>query len=315
MEVTPSMNKVHHGTLWKRIKKHKLVYLLLFPSFATVLIFNYAPMAGILMAFKNFRIMDGFWGIFTGEWIGFKNFERLFASYYFYDVFRNTILISLYKIIFGFPAPIILALLLNELKNKFYTRFVQTITYLPHFLGAVILTGLTYALLNPSYGIVNGVIQAFGYEPQQFLADPRYFRSIIVGLDVWKNTGWNAIIFLAAISSVDMGLYDAAKMDGANKFRQMWHITLPGISEIVVLMFILRLGDIMNAGFDQIFLLYSVMVYNVGDIIDTYVYRMGLVNSEYGFSTAVGLFKSVIALILIIAANAVAKKFGKQGIW
>lgn len=307
--------KLTRNSTWKRLKKHKYIYLLLLPAFVAYLVFNYAPMVGILMAFKDFRIADGFWGIFTGESIGFKQFERLFDSFYFYVVLRNTIIISVYKIIFTFPLPIIFAILLNELRSNLFKRFVQTVTYLPHFLSMVVISGLVYSVFSSSSGLINAFFDLFGLESKQYLGDTSYFRSIIVGVDMWKEAGWNAIIYLAAISTVDQQLYDSAKIDGANKFRQIWHITLPEISGIIILLFILRLGFILNAGFEQIILLYSPPVYPVADIIDTFVYRLGFVQADYGFSTAVNLFKSVVGLVLIIGANLIAKRMGKQGIW
>lgn len=301
--------------LWKRMVKHRMVYLLVLPTIVFCAIYHYLPMVGLLIAFKDYRIGLGLAGFITSPDVGLDHFRRLFDSFYFYNVLRNTLIISFYKMILVFPAPILFALLLNELKGKYFKRFVQTVTYLPNFLSPVIVTGLVIALLSPTYGLVNAILGLWGYAPSHFLANADYFRSIIISIDIWKETGWGAIIYLAAISSVDPQLYESAKMDGASRFRQMWHITLPGISEIIILLYILSLGNILNVGFEQIFLLYSPPVYSVGDIIDTYVYREGLVNANYGFSTAVGLFKSAIGLILIVVVNSVVKRMGKQGIW
>lgn len=303
------------SSLLKKIKKYKVVYLLLLPTVISCFIFNYIPMSGVLMAFKQYRVGQGFAAIFTSPNVGFMHFKRLFTSYYFYTIMRNTLLISFYKIIFVFPAPIIFALLLNELSSRKFKRIVQTVTYLPNFLSTVVVSGLVIAFLSPTYGLLNSVIHSLGYDPIFFLGDARYFRSIIVIIDAWKSTGWSAIIYLAAITSIDQEIYEAARIDGASKFKQIWHITLPELSNLIILLFILRIGDILNAGFDMIFLLYSPPVYSVGDIIDTYVYREGLVNSSFSFSTAVNLFKSVAGFILIVVTNKIANKFGKQGIW
>ena len=308
-------NKSKQPKLLKKIIKYRLVYFLILPSVICYIIFAYLPMAGVLMAFKDYQVGRGFKGIFTSPSVGFEHFQRLFKSYYFFSILRNTIVISFYKIIFCFPAPIIFAILLNELRIAYFKRFVQTVTYLPHFLSTVVVTGLVLAMLSPSYGLVNAVLGTMGLEPVHFLANSRYFRSIIVVIDVWKGTGWSAVIYLAAISSIDPQLYESATIDGAGKFRQIWNITLPSLLDLIILLLILRIGDILNAGFEQIFLLYSPPVYSVGDIIDTFVYREGLVNSNYGFSTAVGLFKSVVGLMLIVGSNKLANKFGRQGIW
>lgn len=301
--------------LYKRIYKNRLIYLLILPVILCFILYSYVPMLGILMAFKDYKISKGFMGIFTSPGVGWDNFRSLFNSPYFFRVLGNTLLISFYKIIYVFPAPILFALLLNELRSTSFKRIVQTVTYLPNFLSAVVVTGLAISVFSPTYGMINAILVSLGKEPVFFLAQTEYFRSIIVGIDMWKGTGWSAIIYLAAITTIDQQLYEAAIIDGARKLRQIWHITLPGISDLIVLLLIFRVGDILNAGFDQIFLLYSPPVYSVGDIIDTYVYREGLINANYGLSTAVGLFKSAAGLVMIIVTNSLAKKFGKQGIW
>ena len=272
-------------------------------------------MVGVVMSFNDYQVTKGLAGIFTSPWVGLKHFKALFTSFYFYDIMRNTILISVYKILFAFTSPIIFALLLNELRGRRFKRVVQTITYLPNFFSPVVIVGLILSLISPNYGIINALIGSMGGAPSNFLANPRLFRSIIVFIDVWQGTGFSAIIYLAAITSIDQEQYESAKLDGANRFKQIWHITLPGMSDIIILLFIFRIGYMLNAGFDQIFLLYSPPVYPVGDIIDTFVYREGLVHMSYSFSTAVGLFKSVIGFALIVAVNKAVKKFGRQGIW
>ncbi|RAV20893.1 sugar ABC transporter permease [Paenibacillus contaminans] len=297
------------------LKKNKLFYWLLLPGTIYFLIFHYIPLYGVVIAFKDVTPFDGFEGIFTSEWVGLKHFENFVNSYYFWNIMRNTVLISLYRLLFGFPAPIILALLINEVRIEAFKRIVQTISYLPHFLSMVIVAGLVTTLLTTDGGIVNVFLQKLGFDSIFFLGDKSYFRSVLVVSGIWKEVGWGTIIYLAAIAGIDPQLYEAAVVDGAGRFKQMWHITLPGIMFIVVIMFIFAVGGLLNAGFEQILLLYSPTVYDVGDIIDTFVYRRGLLEMQYSFAAAVGLFKSVIALVLIIGTNYIAKKLGHDGIW
>jgi putative aldouronate transport system permease protein len=304
--------KVKIVSAWK---KYKLYYMLILPGILYYLIFHYIPMFGIIIAFKDVSPFEGIQGIINGEWVGLKHFTRFFNSIYFGNIIRNTLTISLYKLVFGFPAPIILALLLNEVKNKHFKKTVQTISYLPHFISMVVVAGLLTNVLSTQNGIVNEVVKIFGKEPIFFLGDSRYFRSVLVTSGIWQGVGWGSIIYLAAITGIDMELYEACIMDGGNRWKQTWHITLPGIRNIIVLMLILAIGGLLNAGFEQILLLYSPAVYDVSDIIDTYVYREGLINANYSFSTAIGLLKSVIAMILIMGSNYIAKKFELEGIW
>ncbi|MDF2725416.1 MAG: sugar transporter permease [Paenibacillus sp.] len=297
------------------MKKNKLYYLLILPGLLYFLVFQYIPMYGIVIAFKDIAPFEGVRGIFTSEWVGFKHFRTFADSYYFWDLLRNTLLISFYRLLFGFPAPILLALLINEVRSLAFKRIVQTVSYLPHFISMVVLAGLITTLLSVDGGIINAVLQKLGFEPIYFLGDKHYFRSMLVASGIWKEVGWGTIIYLAAISGIDPQLYEAAIVDGAGRFRQVIHITLPGILFIVVIMFIFAAGNLLNAGFEQIFLLYSPPVYEVADIIDTYVYRKGLLEMQYSFATAVGLFKSVIALALLLGTNFLAKKLNQEGIW
>ncbi|TDG00990.1 sugar ABC transporter permease [Paenibacillus piri] len=279
------------------------------------LIFDYIPMFGIIIAFKDISPFEGVQAIFTGEWVGFKHFVRFWNSYYFWNVMRNTLLISLYKLFFGFPASIVLALLLNELRHAVFKRIVQTISYLPHFISTVVVAGLVMMVLSTDRGLLNAIVVFLGGEPVHFLGDPAYFRGILVISHVWQSIGWGSILYLAAMSGIDPGLYEAAKMDGAGRYRQMWHITLPGITHVIVIMLIFSIGGLLNAGFEKVLLLYSPAVYEVADIIDTYVYREGLLSLNYSFATAVGLFKNVLAMFLILGANYIAKKMNQTGIW
>lgn len=297
------------------LKKYKMYYLLLLPGLLFLIIFHYIPLFGVVIAFKDYHPFMGVEGIFTSEWVGFKHFKKFFNSYYFGDVLGNTLAISLLKFVFGFPAPIILALLLNEVRNEKYKKTVQTISYLPHFLSWVVVSGLLVTVLSVDGGLLNELRKALGLEPIMYLGNPKYFRTILVVSDIWKGVGWGSIIYLAAITGVDPQLHEAAIIDGANKWVRIRHITLPSISNIIVIMMIMRVGGLLNAGFEQIFLLYSPAVYDVADIIDTFVYREGLISNNYSYSTAVGLFKSLISMALLLTTNFIAKKLDQEGIW
>jgi len=294
------------------VRKDWDLYLLLIPGIILVLLFKYTPMYGIIIAFKDFNI---FKGMAESPWVGFKNFEKLFASPDFMRVFSNTLIISLMKIVCLFPLPIVVALLMNELKAVFFKRSIQTVVYLPHFLSWVIVSGLFIDILSTNGGMVNKIITSFGFDPVPFFMDNGIFRWVLIVSAGWKETGWSTIIYLAAITMIDPSLYEAAKIDGANKFRQILHITLPGLIPIILLMLILRLGSILDAGTEQILVMYNPTVYNVSDVIGTYVYRIGLGEQNYSFSTAVGLFESVVAFILIISGNYLSRKYLQRGIW
>ncbi|WP_248924588.1 ABC transporter permease [Paenibacillus hamazuiensis] len=300
---------------WAAVKINRFYYYLIIPGMLYFLIFDYIPMFGVIIAFKDISPFEGVQAIFSGEWVGFKHFVRFWNSYYFWNVMSNTLIISLYKLLFGFPASIVLALLLNELRFVVFKRIVQTISYLPHFISTVVVAGLAMMILSTDGGLVNAILVFFGKEPVHFLGSPEYFRSILVISHVWQTIGWGSILYLAAMSGIDPGLYEAARMDGAGRFRQMWHITLPGITHVVVILLIFQIGGLLNAGFEKVLLLYSPSVYEVADIIDTYVYREGLLRLNYSFATAVGLFKNVLAMFLILGANYLAKKMNQTGIW
>lgn len=307
-----TLKKNSKRTLLSKIIYYKSFYIMLFSGIVYFIIFKYLPMWGVAIAFKDFYPFRGFSG---SEWVGLKHFVKLFNSPDFYNILRNTILISLYKLLMGFPAPIILALLLNELYNMTFKRIIQTIAYLPHFVSWVILGGIMTLILSPSSGVVNYVIEALGGKPIYFLASTEWFRSVLVASDIWKHAGWGTIIYLAAIAGINMEQYEAAIVDGANRFKQMWHITVPSIRSIIVVLLILRLGHIMDVGFAQIFILYNPAVYDVGDVLETFVYRCGIAHGNFSFATAVGLFKSVVGLILLVVADRVAKLVGESGIW
>jgi putative aldouronate transport system permease protein len=297
--------------LLKNLNRYKVMYLLLIPGLIYFAVFKYVPMFGLILAFKKYNVVLGFW---DSPWIGLQNFKQFIQGVYFWDLIENTIMISLYKLLFGFSAPILLALMLNEVTLKWFKKAIQTISYLPHFLSWVIIYGLMVALLSPGDGMINMLLRQMGFESINFLTDPAWARFLVVTSDIWRGIGWGAILYLAALSGIDPSLYEAARIDGAPKWRQIWHVTLPGIRNIIILMLIINLSHILDAGFDQIFMLANVFNQEKIDIIDTWVYREGLQRLKMGIATAVGLFKSVIGLILVLSANQVAKKFDGQ-IW
>lgn len=306
-------NNSRFNKMVSKIWKDKPIYLILLPGIIYFIVFHYIPMYGAIIAFKDFKAALG---IFGSKWVGLKNFIDFFNHPSFGLVLTNTLIISFYKIICGFPAPIILALLLNEVRQEAYKRTIQTISYLPHFLSWVVIGGLAAKMLSPSSGAVNMVIKSLGFEPIYFMAEPSYFRTILVLSDIWKEIGWGSIIYLAALSGVDPQLYEAAIVDGASKWKQLWSITIPSIAPTIVIMFILRVGGVMNAGFEQIFMMYSPNVYAVSDIIDTFVYRIGLESVKYSLATAIGLFKSVIGFLLILITNRLSKMIDENnGLW
>lgn len=270
---------------------------MLIPAVVIIFIYSYLPMYGLRMAFQDFRVSRGLFG--EQEWVGFENFRFLFQMPNFGRVLRNTLWIAFLKIAFGLVSPLFVALLLNELPNQGVKRTIQTAIYLPHFLSWVILGGILVTILSPGSGIVNQMLGFIGIEPIFFLGSNDWFVFTLIATELWKSTGWGTILFLAAIAGIDPNLYEAATIDGAGRFKQAIHVTMPGIIHVVALLLVLSLGDILNAGFDQVFNLYSPLVYETGDIIDTLVYRVGLLNAQYSLGAAIGMFKSVVSLILI----------------
>ena len=294
------------------MRKDVSLYFLLIPPLVFMIIFKFLPLTWITMAFKDYNI---FRGLGESPWVGLKHFSKLFRSDEFFLVFRNTLVINIYRIVFLFPAPIIVALLLNEVGALVFKRVIQTIIYIPHFLSWVIISAIFIQILSVDGGLVNQLISSFGLKPVSFLMDKRYFRGILVFTAGWKDVGWNTIIYLAAITSIDPNLYEAAMVEGAGRFRKMWYITLPGIASTVVVLLLLRMGQILSSNVDQILMLYNPLVYEVGDVLGTYVYRVGLGKMEYSFGTAVGLFNSVIGFALLLGANALTRKLGERSIW
>ncbi|MDQ0973658.1 putative aldouronate transport system permease protein [Neobacillus niacini] len=300
------------STKWTEMKKMKTLYIMLAIPMVMLFIFHYIPMYGILIAFKNFSPGLGIW---DSPWNNFEHFKRLFSDFLFLRALQNTVVISLLKLIIVFPAPIIFAILLNEVKNEKFKKVSQSISYLPHFMSWVILSAMVIEVFSPQRGIINFFITLVGGDPINFMSDKASFIPILILTDMWKEVGWGAIIYLASIASIDPQLYEAAEMDGAGRFHKMIHVTLPSIMPMVIILFILRLGSVLNAGFDQILNLYNPLVYEVADIIDTYVYRSGLEQFQFDYATAVGLFKNVVGIILILSANAIIRRKSEHGIW
>ena len=296
-----------------KFKKEFPLHLMVIPGLLLVLLFSYIPMAGIVMAFQRFLPAKGMFG--DQKWVGVDNFKFIFSLPGFQRAFSNTISIAFWKIVTGLLVPVVIALLLNEVRSGKMRRTLQTCVYMPYFLSWVILGGILVDLLSPSSGIVNLILSKIGGTPIFFLGDNRYFRSTLIITNVWKEFGFGTIVYLAAIMGIDSSLYEAAVVDGASRWRQTWHITLPGIRMIIVLMAVLSLGNVLNGGFDQVFNLYSSVVYETGDIIDTFVYRMGLLDAQYGPATAVGLFKSVVSFVFIASSYWMAYKFADYRIF
>ncbi|OUS76680.1 protein lplB [Paenibacillus sp. MY03] len=296
----------------RELYKNSWLYLMLIPGLVYFLIFKYWPMWGLVMSFQNFKPHLGISG---SEWVGLEHFIRLFSEPQFFKLFRNTAVLALYNICFFFPIPIILALMLNEVRVELFKRSIQTVIYIPHFVSWVVIVGISYMFLTTEGGIINDLIAHFGFEKIPFLLSEEWFRTLITGQTIWKEAGWGTIIYLAALSGIDMQLYEAAKMDGANRWRQMWHITLPGIRGTIIILFILKMGDFLDVSFEQVFLVLNTMNREVGEVFDTYVYTKGLTQAQYSYSAAVGVFKSVFALVLVLGTNWLAKKAGEEGIY
>lgn len=294
-----------------RIKKDRWLYVLLLPGLLYFLIFKYLPMWGVMIAFKNYQPFIGFW---NSDWVGFDHFRNFFTNPDFFRLLRNTFLLAVYDLVFFFPAPIILALLLNEVRIALYKRIVQTLVYVPHFISMVIVASMTYVFLTTSNGVLNELIELVTGKKINFLADPNWFRPMIILQIMWKETGWGTIIFLAALASVDVEQYEAAIVDGASRFQRLIHITLPSISSTIVILLILRLGNFLDNGFEQIFLMTNSLNRSVADVFDTYVYFVGITQGAFSYSTAIGLFKSVVGIVLIYGSNWLAKRFGQEGI-
>lgn len=290
---------------WVEIVRCRYLYLLLLPALLDIIIFHYVPIYGAQIAFKDYSIGKGIMG---SEWIGLKNFTSFFSSPYFWPLLRNTLLTSLYSVIWGFPVPILLAILLNETKSTALRKTVQTISYMPYFISTVIVIGLLRSFLSPSSGIVNVFIKNLGFEPINFMGEAKYFRSLYVFSGIWQGAGFSAIIYISAIAGIDPELYNAASIDGAGRLKQIWHITLPGILPTISIMLIMRIGGLLGVDWQKILLMSNDMTTNVAEVIQTFTYKRGLINADYGYATAVGLFTSVIGFMLVVGSNWVSKK-------
>ncbi len=290
----------------------ELYLFFLLPTLLIVLLFRYWPMYGVQIAFKNYIPTKGFWG---SSWVGFDHFMRFFRSYKFYITLKNTLLISLYQLVFAFPFPIILAIMLNQVRSYSYKRFVQTITYAPNFISVVVLIGLLNLFLSPRIGLVNNVIKELGGDPIFFLGKPELFKTLYVSSGIWQGTGWGAIIYIAALSGVSPNLYEAAKIDGANRLKRIWHIDLPSIAPTIIILLILNTGRVMSVGFEKVFLMQNPTNLETSEVISTYVYKVGLLGGQFSFGAAVGLFNAAINLILLLIVNRIAKKVSSVGLF
>ena len=306
---TPAAQK--RMSAWAYIKREKMLYIMMLPVMIYFIIYHYIPMLGIVIAFKNYSPVAG---IIDSPWVGLMYFENLFQSPDFFLVLKNTVIISLYRLMFGFTAPIILSLLINEIGNTKYKKIIQTISYLPHFLSWVIVAGLISTMLSVD-GPINTLLGLFGIEKQQMLTNSSMFRGILVVTGIWKEVGWGTLFYLAAIAGINSELYEAARIDGASRWKQTLYITLPSIKGVVVILLIMQAGTVMNAGYEQVLLLQNPMVRNVSEILDTYIYKTGLQNSNYSFATAVGFFKCVVNMILILTTNLISNRMGEEGLW
>ncbi|MGN0742394.1 MAG: ABC transporter permease [Candidatus Fimadaptatus sp.] len=297
--------------LLDNMRTHPWLYLMILPAIAYFVIFHYAPMYGVIIAFQDYKPLKGISG---SAWVGFKHFQTFVQGPFFWRLVRNTLSINIGMLVFGFPLPIIFALMLNEVRSTAFRKVVQTVTYMPHFVSSVVVCGLMVIFCR-SDGLLTNVLTFFGLPKTNLLTIESYFQPLYIGMNIWQELGWDSIIYFAALTSVDAALYEAARVDGAGRWRQMWHIPLPGISSTIVILLILRIGNLMSLGWDRIILMYNDMVMETADVISTFVYRTGLVQVQYSYATAVGLLNSIINVILLISANAVSRKISDSSLW
>ncbi|HGL2897902.1 TPA: ABC transporter permease [Streptococcus pneumoniae] len=294
----------------EHIQKYWILYLMMIPATVLLILFTYGPMYGIIMAFQDFTVFKGYTG---SPFVGLKHFQRLFSDPLFYRLFKNMFMVGVLDFLFSFPAPLIFALILNEVRKVRFKSVVQSISYLPHFIPLVVMVGIIFELFG-SYGIINSLLSSLGMEPISFFTKSEWFLPLYIGSGVWKTIGWGSIIYMGALTNIDSTLYEAADMDGANRWHKMWHVTLPSLRPTVVTLFILNAGGIMQVGFEKVFLMSSPATYEVSDVLSTYVYRQGILNSDFSYSAAVGLFNNIVALLFVLLANKIAKKLGEEGI-
>lgn len=306
--------KTRTRTILRPYLRNWELYLLISPVLAYFIIFEYIPMYGVQIAFKNFVATKGIWG---SSWVGMRHFDRFFDSYFFWRLITNTLGVSLYQLVVGFPVPIILALMINEIKQSriFFKKIVQTVTYAPHFLSTVVLVGIVVMFLAPETGMINKIIVLFGGQPISFITEPAWFKTIYVGSGVWQQMGWSSIIYLAALAGIDPHLHEAAKVDGATRMQRIWHVNLPGIMPTIVILLILNMGSIMGVGFEKVFLMQNDLNIESSEVISTYVYKSGIIQAQYSFSAAIGLFNSIINFALLILVNFAAKRMNQTSLW
>jgi putative aldouronate transport system permease protein len=300
------------GKIVSHLKREWQIYVLLAPTIIWFILFLYKPMYGLQIAFKDYSI---FKGIGASLWIGFEHFETLFSSTQFVRAVKNTIILSAYTLFFGFPVPIILAVMFNEIINPIYKRVAQTIVYLPHFISSVIIAGIVITAFSPSAGIVNTILSWFGADPIYFLTKPEWFRPIFVGTGIWQEAGFSSIVFLAAIAGVSPSLYESAVVDGASRWQMIWKITLPSILPTILIMLIIRIGNLLEVSFEMIILLYQPATYATADVVNTYIFRQGLQSGQYDIAAAAGLFNAVVAFVLVITANTLSRRYSRTSLW
>lgn len=304
--------KSGHSSLWRDLRRDRIIYILLLPGIAYFLLFKYLPMGGVVIAFQDYNTFAGFSG---SPWVGFKHFERLFSEPSFYRLLENTLTLSLYNLLFGFPAPIVLALMLNELRVQWFKRSIQTLIYVPHFMSWVVVVTMFFVIFESQDGLFQNGVASLGFDKFTIMMDQDWFRPMYILQVIWRDSGGGTVIYLAALAGISPELYEAARMDGASRLRQIWHVTLPGIRSTILILFILRLSDVLDLSFEHIFLLINALNREVGDVFDTYVYRVGLIQGQMSYSTAVGLFKGMVGLILVVIANWFSKKMGEEGVF
>ncbi|BBH19418.1 putative multiple-sugar transport system permease YteP [Paenibacillus baekrokdamisoli] len=296
----------------KDMKRDRWIYILLVPGLIYLLLFKYLPMGGVVIAFQDYHPFKGFLG---SDWVGTKHFTRLFEDPDFFKLLGNTLMLSLYNLAFGFPAPIILALMLNELRHMWFKRTIQTLIYIPHFMSWVVVVSMFFVIFESQDSMFQSLLTTLGFDQFSIMMDGDLFRPMYILQVIWRESGWGTVIYLAALASISPELYEAARMDGANRLRQIWHITLPGIRSTIIILLLLRLSDVLDLSFEHVYLLLNSLNREVGEVFDTYVYRVGLVNGQLSYATAVGLFKGLVGLVLVMIANWAAKKSGEEGIY
>lgn len=313
MRMEPGLqSKKKTSSMLNQLKRNRLLYLMIFPGLIYFIVFKYLPMGGLVIAFQDYQ---SFLGITGSPWVGFKHFARLFTEPTFFMLLKNTLILFAMNLIFFFPLPIIVALMLNEVRIKWFKNAVQTIIYIPHFMSWVIIVSISYVFLNVDGGVLNELLAALGFQKISFLTSPEWLRTVYIGQIIWKELGWSTIIYLAAITVVDTQLYEAAEMDGAGRLRKTWHVTLPAIRPVIITLLILKIGSTLDLGFEHMYLLLNSLNREVAEIFDTFIYTAGLKNGQLSFSTTVGLFKGLVGLLLVMASNRLAKKFGEDGVY